>query len=272
MHCHACKPRATGRRRQHCSNIAVLGDSASSTTCSRAGSSHYVPPPSPITTYPPTHPHRHTACPVREGMASSSCRAFVSGPIDSSDEYFALHYIPRIGAAMRLGDHFVVGPVPGVDTQTLSYLLSPPPPVRPCEPHRISVYMAAFEFADLTRRNHYRDLGVNVIEVATAGQGTTTRQRDEMMTRESDYDILRYRSEEEAKRFYGESWWPRVSNTEVNERRRRGITDLSYNLEGSVAPLADKGKGEREVGEDSSRGKAVGLGRRLQNYLEKRKA
>lgn len=203
-------------------------------------------------------------------MASSPRRAFVSGPIDAEDHYFALHYIPTITAAMLDGDHFVVGPVPGVDTQTLRFLLHPPPPLRPCDPKRISVYMAAFEFADHTRRNYYRDLGVNVREVDTAGPGTTTRQRDEMMTQESDYDILRYRSEEEAKLYYGESWWPRVSNTEVNERRRRGITDLSYNLEGSVAPLVDGVEEKREAGKDESRGKD--LARRLQSYLGTRKA
>ena len=202
-------------------------------------------------------------------MDSAPTRAFISGPIDAPDDYFASYYVPAITAAMHRGDHFVIGPIYGVDTLALDFLLSPPPPLLPCDPGRISVYMAAFEFADLTRRKHYLSLGVNVHEVATAGAGTTTRQRDEMMTEESEYDILRYRSEEEAKHFYGESWWPRVSNTEVNERRRRGVTDLRYNLEGSVAPLAEDVGGKGEIGKDE--GRARGLGRRLQNYLTSRK-
>jgi hypothetical protein len=198
-------------------------------------------------------------------MDSAPTRAFISGPIDAPDDYFASYYVPAITAAMRRGDHFVIGPIYGVDTLALDFLLSPPPPLLPCDPGRISVYMAAFEFADLARRKRYLDLGVNVREVATAGAGTTTRQRDEMMTLESDYDILRYRNEEEAKRFYGESWWPRVSNTEVNERRRKGIADLTYNLEGSVAPLAKGVELRKEDGTDE--GRENGLGRRLQTYL-----
>jgi hypothetical protein len=255
-----CRPPATGaRRRQHCSKLRGARGFRVVNVQQAAASEHNGSHP----------PHRspHAACPVPEGMASLPRRAFVSGPIDAERDYFAQHYIPSLTAAMDRGDHFVVGPVAGVDTLTLGFLLDPPPPLRPCDPKRISVYMAAFEFADLTRRNHYRELGVNVREVDTAGPGTTTRQRDEMMTQESDYDILRYRSEEEAKRYYGESWWPRVSNTEVNERRRKGITDLSYNLDGSVAPIVKGVEGEREVQKDESRGKM--LGRRLQKLFGK---
>ena len=43
------------------------------------------------------------------------------------------------------------------------------------------------------------------------------------MTKSSDYDILRYLTEKEAKEVYGERWWPRVSATEMNERRRRKL-------------------------------------------------
>jgi len=80
--------------------------------------------------------------------------------------------------------------------------------------------------------------------VNTSGPATTTRQRDEKMTEDSDYDILRYRTEDEAKEFYGSGWWPRVSNTEVNERRRRGERSLAYNLGGSVKPLGEDDSGE----------------------------
>ena len=40
------------------------------------------------------------------------------------------------------------------------------------------------------------------------------------MTRASDYDILRYRTEAEQQSVYDERWRARVSNTERNERRR----------------------------------------------------
>ncbi|KAF2791257.1 hypothetical protein K505DRAFT_249350 [Melanomma pulvis-pyrius CBS 109.77] len=151
--------------------------------------------------------------------------AFISGPIDASDEYFNMHYVAPIGAALAAGDSFVMGPVPGIDTLALHHLLSAP---ISCPRSRITVYMAQFEYADASRRRHYLSLGVNVKEVATAGEGTTTRMRDEAMTRESAYDILRYRGEAEAREYYGVGWWPRVSNTEINERRRRGDAGLEY--------------------------------------------
>jgi len=53
--------------------------------------------------------------------------------------------------------------------------------------------------------------------------GVTTRDRDAAMTMNSSYDILRYRTEEECKMLYGDLWWPRVSNTEMNERRRMAL-------------------------------------------------
>jgi hypothetical protein len=88
--------------------------------------------------------------------------------------------------------------------------------------------MAHFEYLITTWRSQNISLGVNVRDVEDA---VTTRDRDAAMTRHSDYDILRYRTEEEAKKMYGSMWWPRVSNTEMNERRRRGIVSEAYVLE-----------------------------------------
>ncbi|KAF2816743.1 uncharacterized protein BDZ99DRAFT_615 [Mytilinidion resinicola] len=139
--------------------------------------------------------------------------AFISGPLDASDEYFAAHYASRILAAAAAGDSFVIGPVRGVDTLALQFLLDP---LYDVHPSRITIFMAEFEQARTSWRQEYEEKGVKVWK-----EGITTRERDAAMTRESDYDILRYRTEEEAKQLYGAAWWPRVSNTEMNERRRR---------------------------------------------------
>ncbi|KAF2263996.1 hypothetical protein CC78DRAFT_421879, partial [Lojkania enalia] len=142
--------------------------------------------------------------------------AFISGPLDPSLEYFAQYYISRIDAAIHAGHDFVIGPVDGVDAMALDYLLS-----REVDPQRITIYMANFEFRDEARRQALEKRDVKVQMVGDIG--ATTRERDAKMTENSDYDILRYRTEKEAKALYGERWWPRVSNTEMNERRRRGI-------------------------------------------------
>jgi len=52
--------------------------------------------------------------------------------------------------------------------------------------------------------------------------GRNHEERDEACTRASHYDILRYRPEEEARQLFGERYWPRISGTEKNERRRKG--------------------------------------------------
>jgi hypothetical protein len=85
--------------------------------------------------------------------------------------------------------------------------------------------MAPFEHASSTWLASFTALGVNVHCVADAA---TTRDRDAAMTRDSDYDILRYRTESEAREAYGSGWWPRVSNTEMNERRRKGDMSQEY--------------------------------------------
>lgn len=188
-----------------------------------------------------TNTHRNLEMAAPSSSSPTPRTAFISGPIDASNEYFNTHYVSPIAAALAAGDSFIMGPVPGIDTLALHYLLSPP---ISCPPSRITVYMAHFEYADASRRNHYLSLGVDVKEVTTAGEGTTTRMRDEAMTRESVYDVLRYRSEEEAREYYGVGWWPRVSNTEVNERRRRGDGGLEYRGESVTCGKDGEGMGE----------------------------
>lgn len=125
--------------------------------------------------------------------------AFVSGPIDVSEDYFHKYYVPRLRTAVEQGDSFVIGPVAGIDTFALHYLLTL------VSPSRVSVYMAEFEYTDTRRRKAYEDLGVKVVDTGEA----TTRERDAAMTRDSGYDILRYRTEQECKELYGPTWYPR---------------------------------------------------------------
>ncbi|KAL1600790.1 hypothetical protein SLS60_007178 [Paraconiothyrium brasiliense] len=87
-----------------------------------------------------------------------------------------------------------------------------------------------------------KDLSVNVHRVEDA---ITTQDRDAAMTRDSDYDILRYLTEEEAKKLYGEGWWPKVTNTELNERRREAIMSQKNVV----------GEGERGEEEEGVEGK-----------------
>lgn len=102
--------------------------------------------------------------------------------------------------------------------------------------------MAPFELSP-TSRTSFSSLGVHVVEVCEAA---TTRDRDAAMTRDSDYDILRYRTEEEAKEVYGTGWWPRVSNTEMNERRRAGDVSQDYRSGGNGEVQGGKGGEERK--------------------------
>jgi hypothetical protein len=143
--------------------------------------------------------------------------AFISGPIDATEEYFSQHYKPAILDAIAADDTFVVGPIHGIDTLTLHFLLT-----QNIAPNRITVYMADFEYHDTERRKRYEKLGVNVVE---AVPGRTTGERDAAMTNASDYDILRYRTERECKELYGALWYARVSNTEKNERRRAALKE-----------------------------------------------
>jgi hypothetical protein len=102
--------------------------------------------------------------------------------------------------------------------------------------------MAPFEHVSPTWLASFTSLGVNVHCVADA---VTTRDRDAAMTRDSEYDILRYRTEDEARECYGSGWWPRVSNTEMNERRRRGDGSQEYRDGGKEGKVVEKERGSK---------------------------
>ncbi|KAF2655435.1 hypothetical protein K491DRAFT_778736 [Lophiostoma macrostomum CBS 122681] len=112
-----------------------------------------------------------------------SAVAFISGPLDATDAYFESHYRRRIDAAIASGHSFVVGPVMGIDTLALEYVLS-----RIVDPQRVTVYMAFFEYANPQLKRHFENMGV---QTKCVGDVTaTTRDRDAKMTEDSGYDIL----------------------------------------------------------------------------------
>jgi len=105
-----------------------------------------------------------------------------------------------------------------MDNMALNFLLYEDSGIAPA---RITVYFAAGQI-------QYREMAALKERVERVGagivvEGWTTGERDAAMTRDSDYDILRYMSVEEQKDFHGARYFPRVSNTEKNERRRLGL-------------------------------------------------
>ncbi|GAD91914.1 hypothetical protein PVAR5_0497 [Paecilomyces variotii No. 5] len=148
--------------------------------------------------------------------------AFISGPLETGPDasYFREYYTKRIDAAIARGDEFVIGPIPyGVDADALDYLLA-----YPISPSRITVFVTPDE--DRMWGNNFRCRGVRVTVLKYDPERGTPgpRDRDATMTANSTYDILRWRTRNEAKSFYGKAWRDgHLTNTERNWRRRRGI-------------------------------------------------
>ncbi|KAF9468104.1 hypothetical protein BDZ94DRAFT_1247191 [Collybia nuda] len=107
-----------------------------------------------------------------------------------------------------------MGPAPGIDSIALRYLIA-----QGVSPTRITVYLTEYEDQVLRPDlKWFEDLGG-----AIAVEGIVTGDRDAAMTRDSNYDVLRYMSTGEQKAEYGEMYFPRLSATEKNERRRKGL-------------------------------------------------
>lgn len=158
--------------------------------------------------------------------------AFISGHVALPTDYFTTHYEPSISVASLAGHRFIMGPAPGIDSISLKYLID-----QGVHPSRITVYLAEFESHTLASRiQWFVDLGGNV-----KVEGITCRERDEAMTRDSDYDILRYMSIKEQREFYGDMFYSRVSATEKNDRRRKGLPlHVNHDLEGFQKVWQDK--------------------------------
>lgn len=150
----------------------------------------------------------------------SSDIAFISGPVDTGLRgiYFHTHYVARINQAISLGHDFVIGPLPhGIDSDALAYLIA-----YPVSPRRITIFVTIKE--NEMWGQHFRGLGVHVQVV----QSQMTGDRDAAMTAASTYDILRIRTQDEARELYGRVWrHGHVTNTERNWKRRRGIAEDS---------------------------------------------
>jgi hypothetical protein len=160
--------------------------------------------------------------PIQRSIAPSSSeatpapiqsrRAFVSGPLEPPPDYFNKHYIPRLLAALSTSDSFLIGPSRGIDSLTLSFLRS-----KNCDPARLNVYFTTSEYHK-TRVGLRKELESAGIRAVAAGRNHT--ERDEAMTKASDYDILRYLTKQECMELFGENYRERVSGTELNEMRR----------------------------------------------------
>ncbi|KAE8375705.1 hypothetical protein BDV26DRAFT_267299 [Aspergillus bertholletiae] len=156
--------------------------------------------------------------------------AFISGPLEigPNNAYFHTHYVPQINAAINRGDRFVIGPVMGVDRAALDYLLAHPIP-----PSHITIFVTPTE--NILMGDEFRSRSVHV-HIVDGGPNMTTRDRDAAMTRASSYDILRWRTKKEAKELYGRTYRPGyVTNTEMNWRRRRGISETDIVREEDVS-------------------------------------
>ncbi|KAL2835286.1 hypothetical protein BDW59DRAFT_168521 [Aspergillus cavernicola] len=145
--------------------------------------------------------------------------AFISGPINTGPDaaYFHTHYKAEIDIAIAAGHAFVIGPITtGVDADALSYLQG-----YPILPSRITIFLTPSEDRAWGDEFRSRNVNVHVLEDITA----TSQNRDAAMTAASDYDILRWRTEDEAREVYGNQYRAgHVTNTERNWRRRRGIS------------------------------------------------
>lgn len=116
---------------------------------------------------------------------------FVSGHLDVTQAEFDEHYVPKLNAAIRAGDAFVVGDARGLDAMAQAYLYG--------RTTKVTVYI--FE-ASRHMRSGFR----------TVGGFTSDRSRDRAMTAASDADIAWVRPGREK------------SGTNKNLKRRNNAT------------------------------------------------
>jgi hypothetical protein len=168
--------------------------------------------------------------------ASTPRTAMISGHIDISPADFATYYIPTIDLTISHDDRFVLGDAQSTDTLALNSLLQRDGPVIK---HRITIYassrynVAKFEAVGIaTSTDPSSDNAVASGHSVRPkgrrhGEKARTRhlQRDARVTRASNYDILWTKSEEEARKLYGDKYWSRVSATELNRLRRLEVLE-----------------------------------------------
>lgn len=164
--------------------------------------------------------------PLSLSMTAPTKVAFVSGPIAPPPTYFEEHYEGLLRAAIASGYSFVMGPAPGIDTLALRFLVD-----QGVNPAKITVYLAEFQERIYRSSLEWLEGLGGHIHV----EGVTTSDRDAAMTRASDYDILRYMTVQEQMAHYGEDYYPRISATQMNERRRQGLPLYRHDPDDSVS-------------------------------------
>ncbi|KAF9030996.1 hypothetical protein BDZ89DRAFT_1064317 [Hymenopellis radicata] len=146
-------------------------------------------------------------------MSTSSTKiAFISGPLEPDQAYFATHYIPLLQTALAQNHHFVLGAARGIDSLARRYLLHE---ARIPASH-ITVFLSSHEAARLRPKLASFETAGGLLAIA----GKNHTARDAEMTKASHYDILRYRTDAECRALYGSAYRKRISGTERNELRR----------------------------------------------------
>ncbi|KAI9346478.1 hypothetical protein BDR26DRAFT_108306 [Obelidium mucronatum] len=171
--------------------------------------------------------------------------AFISGPLDADAEYFDEHYTPLIRAGLAEGHRFLVGDSRGIDTLAINFLVG--------ENAASSVTVLTLASNSAKVQSRLTKLGVCVQIINGESATSKDRQlslndlhslRDSYGTRNSHYDILRYRTQEECKALFGDKYRPRVSGTEKNEIRRKSGVGLKW-IEADRIDLLPPASGSR---------------------------
>ena len=97
--------------------------------------------------------------------------AHISGHYDLSPEEFEAHYRPQLDDAIGAGDRFLVGDANGADVLAQEYLY-----------HRLGA-------TDRVRVYHMLDRPRHNVGFPAVGGFDSDEERNETMTRQSDYDI-----------------------------------------------------------------------------------
>lgn len=169
--------------------------------------------------------------------------AMISGHIDISEAKFLQHYRTALDSAITDGNSFVLANADGADALSLRYLLH-----HGVTPSRITIYLRAPPAARGKHKSRTAcedgDAEADVVQryweegfMVRSIVGSYT-ERDAAMTRESDYDILWLRPEEETRILYGRKYRAnRISGTQKNKERRAEQTTAAS----AVAVLVQNG-------------------------------
>lgn len=129
---------------------------------------------------------------------------FISGHTDLSHKEFLKYYQEKIDQAINENANFVIGDATGVDLFAQNYIAS-----KNVDRTKIIIY----HLFDKPKNNPNN--------YPTQGGFKTHNEKDAAMTKNSNEDILWFRSADESKLFYGDKYNPkRISGTETNHIRR----------------------------------------------------